>query len=39
MSAVPVSKEARFHKVVGYVLGNHAAWFIDIGLRTGLFRA
>jgi len=39
VSADQVSKDAQFQKLVGYVVGNQAAWFIDIGLKTGLFRA
>lgn len=39
MSADQLSKEAQFQKLVTYVLGNQAAWFIDIGLKTGLLRA
>jgi SAM-dependent methyltransferase len=38
MSADQVPKDAQFQKLVGYVVGNQAAWFIDIGLKTGLFR-
>ena len=39
MSADQVSKDAQFQKLVGYVVGNQAAWFVDIGLKTGLFHA
>ena len=39
MSADHVSTDAQFQKLVGYVVGNQAAWFIDIGLKAGLFRA
>ncbi|MEX0762109.1 MAG: class I SAM-dependent methyltransferase [Dehalococcoidia bacterium] len=39
MPAEPLSKEAQFERVLGYVLGNQAAWFIDIGLKAGLLRA
>ena len=39
MSADQVSKDAQFQKLVGYVVGNQAAWFVDIGLKAGLFHA
>jgi FkbM family methyltransferase len=39
VSADQVSKDAQFQKLMGHVVGNQAAWFIDIGLKTGLFRA
>ena len=39
MSADQVSKDAQFQKLLGYVVGNQAAWLIDIGLKTGLLRA
>jgi len=33
------SVEARAEKVLGYILGNQAAWMAAIGLKTGLFQA
>ena len=39
MSADQASKDAQYLKLLGYVVGNQAAWFVDIGLKTGLFRA
>jgi ubiquinone/menaquinone biosynthesis C-methylase UbiE len=39
MSADAPSKDTQFHTLLGYVLGNQAAWFIDIGLKSGLLRA
>ena len=33
------AKTAAWDRVIGYILGNHAAWIADIGLRAGLFRA
>jgi SAM-dependent methyltransferase len=28
-----------WNRILGYVAGNSAAWIIDVGLRSGLFRA
>jgi SAM-dependent methyltransferase len=37
MSGEPPSKQAQLDKVLGYILGNQAAWIADIGLRAGFF--
>jgi precorrin-6B methylase 2 len=34
-----ISKQAQFQKLLGYVLGNQAAWIATIGVTTGMFRA
>jgi predicted O-methyltransferase YrrM len=34
-----VTKQDQWHKLFGYVLGNQAAWVVDVGLKAGLFRA
>jgi len=36
VEADAAEKTAEWGRILGYVLGNHAAWIIDIGLRTGL---
>ena len=38
MSAT-VTKDERYQQVLGYILGNQASWFIDMGLKAGLLRA
>lgn len=38
MSAESQSKQTQFQKLLGYVLGNQAAWIANIGLQAGLFR-
>lgn len=38
MAADEISKDDQFKTLLNHVLGNQAAWFIAIGLRTGLFR-
>jgi hypothetical protein len=37
--AEPLTKQAQFQKIYGYILGNQAAWVADVGLKAGLFRA
>ncbi|MBA3414814.1 MAG: hypothetical protein H0U10_06280, partial [Chloroflexia bacterium] len=32
-------KQARWQKLLGYILGNQAVWVADVGLKAGLFRA
>lgn len=32
-------KQAHWQRLFGYLLGNQAAWVIDVGLKAGLFRA
>jgi SAM-dependent methyltransferase len=32
------AKNREWERVLGYILGNQAAWIVDIGLRTGLIR-
>lgn len=39
MSVEQVSKDAQFPRLMSYVVGNQAAWFTAIGLKSGLFRA
>lgn len=39
MSVEQVSKDAQFQRLMSYVVGNQAAWFTAIGLKSGLFRA
>lgn len=34
-----VSKDAQYERLLGYIVGNQASWFVDIGLKAGLFRA
>jgi SAM-dependent methyltransferase len=36
VEAETAEKTAEWGRILGYILGNHAAWIIDIGLRTGL---
>lgn len=35
----PTTKTGRHQQLLGYVLGNQASWFVDIGLNAGLLRA
>jgi predicted O-methyltransferase YrrM len=39
MSVEQISKDAQFQRLMGYIVGNQAAWFTAIGLKSGLFRA
>jgi SAM-dependent methyltransferase len=34
-----VSKQEQYQRLLGHVVGYHASWFVDIGLKAGLFRA
>ena len=39
MATADPSKQVQWQKLFTYLLGNQAAWIIDIGLKAGLFRA
>jgi SAM-dependent methyltransferase len=34
-----ITKDERHQRLLGYILGNQASWFVDIGLKAGLLRA
>ena len=34
-----VSKQEQYQRLVEYAVGYHAAWFVDLGLKAGLFHA
>lgn len=33
------TKDHQYERLLGYIVGNQAAWFVDIGLKAGIFRA
>lgn len=33
------TRDDQYERLLGYIVGNQASWFVDIGLKAGIFRA